>query len=808
MAQAASQTELMSALSNREPTIQITAGFTIASQINISYPVKLESTGDPSFPLLKDRTHAGYLFRIMDGGSLTLENVILDGNSAAHPADASENRSLILVTGGTLILLGNTVIRSNNSYLGGGGICLKSSPTSPNTLSIRGSARVTDCFSRTSGGGIMIASENNQDNYTITQNAVIDGNQAAEGGGCFLSCAGTPVSVYLEGASITDNTAGTGGGLYLLTDSGGSLTITRSTITGNRAEGEASGSGGGIFMQNTSAEAGLTVLLNGSSLEQNTAAAHAGGLALYGGGGSFSFRITESSIADNRAAKEGGGLLVSNSGTGLLSFIQASVINNTAGGSGGGINYANAGSRLLTTFILTGSDFSGNTAGGEGGGMRLTSGSGSLITSLTDCIVNANTAQGNSGGGIWNGGANNVLTIDGNTAVTQNITETGNGGGICFTCKNGTVYLSGSAQITYNLADFKASGPGGHGGGICLVPGVINIQDQAVIGFNRAGKYGGGISAAENSRIHVTGGILSGNRSEAFGGGLWIHGDSTAVITGGSFTGNAAPYGGDIYNDAYLYVSEDRTLSDGVCIAGRRSVIRLKNALTGSSLIRLERSAYITTNAEGIPVVAGEADREYPVLSQTDAAAFLKPEDGFEGWDIQLSDDRTHVLLAPVLYQIHYENLMGSDQQNPDIYTIESPDIRLLPPSPLPGYRFLGWFKTLSGGNEITVIPHGSNGDLTLYAVWEKITSEYTITFCGNACCPEACSIPGPVTVSAEESIFLPDLQPRRRGYAFCGWNTDSCGNGEYFRPGEMLSTLQENLELYAIWKRKRFFWF
>lgn len=903
MAQAASQTELMSALNNHEPTIQITSGFSVASQINITYTVRLESASGQLFTLSRSSSYPAYLFRVRGGGSLTLDNIVLDGSSSAHPADVPENRSLILVTGGSLELLGDTVIRNNNSYLEGGGIYLKSSADFSNALSISGNVQVTGCYSRTSGGGVMIASENAGDSISITGNVAIDGNQAASGGGilyrcyspdagaslsigdqvrltgnsasatgggisfsgyregggvsssltfsggavisgnsavhgagiyfysanagdqmtlqdisisqntasqngggCYMTSVGVPGGIVLEGASITDNTAGTGGGIYFLTNAGGTLSVSRGTVTGNRAAGGDAGTGGGIWIQNTSTDTGVTVLINGSSLEQNTASAHAGGIALYGGGGAFSFRITESSITDNQAGKEGGGLVVANSGTGTLSFIQASVLNNTAAGSGGGIYYANTGSGVLTTFILSNSDFSGNTAGYEGGGMRLTSGSGSLITSLTDCTVNANTARDNSGGGIWNGGADNVLTLDGTSSVTQNSTGTGNGGGIYFNSENGSIYLSDNTQVSYNLAE-APGGFGGHGGGICLVPGTLNIQDQTVLGFNRAGKYGGGISASGSSRINISGGILHGNHSASFGGGIWIHDGSTAVITGGSFSGCQAPYGGDIYNDSHLYLSGDRIFADGVYLENRRSVIQLRNALTGTPLIQLESSDYVTPNREGIPIVVGEADRDYPVLSQRDADAFQKPVNGFGGWQIRLSDDHTQILLAPVLYQIHYENLMGSEQPNPDTYTVETPDIELLPPSPLPGYRFLGWFDALSGGNEITAIPRGSTGDITLYARWETAVPEYLLTFCGNACRPEACCIPDPITFSSGESILLPDLIPKRRGYLFCGWNTAPHGDGECFHPGEMLYALRHSLTLYAVWKRRWLFW-
>lgn len=54
---------------------------------------------------MKDTSYFAYLFRVQNGGSLTLKNIILDGDKDNHPMDNQNNRSLIFVTGGTLVLM-------------------------------------------------------------------------------------------------------------------------------------------------------------------------------------------------------------------------------------------------------------------------------------------------------------------------------------------------------------------------------------------------------------------------------------------------------------------------------------------------------------------------------------------------------------------------------------------------------------------------------------------------------------------------------------------------------------------------------
>lgn len=154
MVQVSNQTQLLAALASQDLVIQVIDDFAIATQINILYPVTIESlTAAAPFTLTKDSSYFTYLFRVQNGGVLTLQNIILDGDKENHPIDNQNNRSLIYVTGGTLNLLDGSVLRNNNAYLEGGGIYLNRNEAYPNTLSMKGNALITGCYSRTNGGG-------------------------------------------------------------------------------------------------------------------------------------------------------------------------------------------------------------------------------------------------------------------------------------------------------------------------------------------------------------------------------------------------------------------------------------------------------------------------------------------------------------------------------------------------------------------------------------------------------------------------------------------------------------------------------
>ncbi|MFZ1640435.1 MAG: Calx-beta domain-containing protein [Candidatus Contendobacter sp.] len=253
------------------------------------------------------------------------------------------------------------------------------------------------------------------------------------------------VTVTLDGLTLQDGYAPNGGGAI---HSQGTLTVSRSTLVGNRAEDLSHGSyanGGAIYNEggmltvtdstlsgNTSpfGSAGAigntgTATLRNSTVSDNTA---------WGGGGGIwnwnTMDITGSTLSSNTAS-EGGGIentgtltvtdstLLGNSsgcgggiGTGnSLTVINSALINNTAlssGCGGGGIQTFPGG-----TVIVTNSTLSGNTAVLSGGGIN-----GHIALSVTNCTLTGNSA--NYGGGI-----NGQLITIGNSLVAGNIAPNG-----------------------------------------------------------------------------------------------------------------------------------------------------------------------------------------------------------------------------------------------------------------------------------------------------------------------------------------------------------------------------------------------
>ena len=101
MAQVSNESELSAALAGTDPSIQLTADIPVTNQLEVGRDVTISSLFPDVFALTK-AGHSQNLFRVASGASLHLNNIILDGDMASHPASDSANRSLICVNGGSL----------------------------------------------------------------------------------------------------------------------------------------------------------------------------------------------------------------------------------------------------------------------------------------------------------------------------------------------------------------------------------------------------------------------------------------------------------------------------------------------------------------------------------------------------------------------------------------------------------------------------------------------------------------------------------------------------------------------------------
>ena len=475
------------------------------------------------------------------GSTLNIINSTINNNTANRAGGGIEGNA----TAGTSFITLTDVSLNNNTVFtspgNGGGLHM----TGPGTVNVN-FGTVNNNNAGAEGGGLWNGSGTMTINGTIIDGNTASGAAADNGGGGIYQLNGGTLIVQ-NGATISNNiangTAGSGGGI--LSDVGASLTVSNSSIIGNRANR----AGGGI-----EAVASTTTTLNNVTLNNNNVGVSPAVAAPGNGGG---FHITGSgnatinggTVNNNIAAAEGGGLW---NGSGTMSVSGTTIDGNTASGNnadnGGGGLYNQVGTLNVTNATVSNNNANGTL--GLGGGI-LNDGATLLVSNST---VSNNTSK-LKGGGIAT--TNGTVTVNSNSAITSNISQgavapTEGGGGIYIAA--GTVNLT-NASVSLN----KAITGAGSGGGIFNFAGTLNATGSSIT-QNISNRAGGGIEAAAGTTTTLNNVSLNGNNtgviaagataaSPGNGGGFHITGAGNATVTGGTNNMNtAAQEGGALWN--------------------------------------------------------------------------------------------------------------------------------------------------------------------------------------------------------------------------------------------------------------------
>ena len=655
------ETELNSALSTEQSLIQLTEDFEInGSTIKITYEVTINGN---NHILTRGVQSKEALFIVESKGKLTLQSVVVDGNKQpGNPVG-----SLIQLNGGTLKLTHGVILR-NNYAREGGAVYVNGSSEWSNSFIMQDDAVITGCESNTFGGGVFAAVrepetpdaiiiegrsqlKNNGAKYGgavaincyeseksavsishihLRGDVILSGNQAVEGGGGLYvgNFAGkeesfrcdAPIQFKVEeNVQIIDNTVEeNGGGIYVLsTNPKDQVQIAKQVVLkGNRAK-----NGGGLYV--CAANGGSDLIVEGTIL-LNHAEIHGGGIC---------YKITNQGKEINNPDSDN-----------LIHIKGADILSNYAGISGGGIlcNNIVENSRAVVTFGMDGGNISNNQADNSGGGIcRI--GFGKFLMRLNSGVIGeqgdyeGNSAAKNSGGGIFfrcreqqediliekdmricgnyaglHGGG--IYTFDDGCVnftlnggeVSQN-TAAGNGGGIFYQSSSENNFLKlKSGNIEHNDAY--------HGGGVYILNGKFEAEEQVNITENTALQNGGGIAVVTLKKGVIKGGIIEKNRAR-YGGGIHLKDRSIVYCTDVLVKGNEAEKGGGIYNsESYIelidaQVKENEAEKGGGIYNNGSSVVHADFYLKGKTSISGNKSKYCgggiyNTNAAGFVTIS------------------------------------------------------------------------------------------------------------------------------------------------------------------------------------------------------------
>lgn len=422
-----------------------------------------------------------------NAGSLHLDGVRLEGNVAEGPGASG---GAVLNTG--RLLVESSVLTGNSATRAGGAIEANAGTT---TVSRSTLSNNTTGPTPGNGGALHLTGAGVVE---VDRSDIVGNIASAEGGGLWNSGSGT---MRVTRSDIEDNRASgdeaTNGGGGLFND-GGQLTVERSSIVGNLADG-AAGSGGGILNDQ-------------------------GDLV-----------VSRTSIRHNASNRAGGGI---ESNIGTTQIIQSRLLDNATGaapGNGGAFHITGAGEATVDR-----SSIERNTAASEGGG--LWNGSGTMVVTRSVLLDNVAGGDGadNGGGAMFNNGG--VLQIDRSWAL-GNVADgaSGSGGGI----------LNDQGEVSIDTSLIVANRSSRAGGGVEANVGSTSIV-SSVLGFNSTGAAPGNGGA-----VHLTGAgdvtidrtkVLL-NAADAEGGGVWNSATGTTTVTRSLVTANRAPDGPDLFND-------------------------------------------------------------------------------------------------------------------------------------------------------------------------------------------------------------------------------------------------------------------
>lgn len=437
--------------------------------------------------------------------TLTLEDVIFDGNTATYGGELYVRDSNTMVTDaqflgasgarngggyyqyrGTSTLSGVTVSSYHVSGEGGGLYVYGGD------LSLIDSSVLTH-NTAVNGGGLYFSGGSKDDLLFIDDSLFVRNMSTTYGGGLLIT---GPLTAYIASSEFDSNSSNNsnagGGGAYISVGTGGDLTMTGLEVMNNVSNGSC----GGMLL---SLAASTTAKVSDSVWHDNIGAVDGGGLCYYSS--STSASLERSTFDNNSAGYNGGGLYAG----GVVKAVvkNVSVRHNAAGNQGGGVylaggtlqdsdiasNQAYDGGGLATTGAtnLTRVQLLQNDADRWGGGLFMGSGT-STVRSL---LVSNNTAV-QTGGGIflYDGSGGSIL----NATVSQNRSWINAGG----------IYLSGltSMALSSSIIAFN-SAPDGGSNVMCQDSTACNLTDMLL--FNppedKLAMYGLTEFALQNNRI-------------------------------------------------------------------------------------------------------------------------------------------------------------------------------------------------------------------------------------------------------------------------------------------------------------------
>ncbi|CAN5121079.1 hypothetical protein BH11PLA2_BH11PLA2_17010 [soil metagenome] len=356
-------------------------------------------------------------------GTLTVQNGSVIGGTSAADQNFNSNTGTttgqsagIGSNGAATITINNSTVAFNSSSGFAGGIGGTTANVSIlNNSQIRGNTAVQ-------GGGIALSASGAKLTITGSTLAQNVGTSTAfnTGGGAVRWAGGTTNPLTVTNSVVTGNTTAAYGGAFYLTNanSGSTLTINQSTVSGNISNGTSAAGGGAIYAYASGATVNVNV--NNSTLSGNRSFGSSGGGVIYAYQGNANVTISNSTLFGNTSTN--GSVFRTNSSTHSIALYNSTVVGNVSTAASGSAFRTSS----TTSLILDSTVVGGNTSSAD-----------AVETNFTGTYgtITANNSAWPSGTGPTGTlvGANNVTTFAYTDFKLDTALAANNGGGTALT---------------------------------------------------------------------------------------------------------------------------------------------------------------------------------------------------------------------------------------------------------------------------------------------------------------------------------------------------------------------------------------
>ena len=357
-----------------------------------------------------------------------------------------------------------------------------------------------------------------------------------------------------DGATIRNNTSGTGGGV---TAAAGTTVEMNGTaaVSYNHAGTGAVQAGGGVHIN--SGTTGGTFTMNGGTISHNTVGPRGSTTGTGGGGGLFVQGNTNVTLNDGATISHnelwstndhGAGVRIHNGNAGHCVNVDMNTVGSRPNGLAGRYPFTMNPGAVISDNVIGWEGMTATNVSSGGAGVAIT-GTPAFIMNGGDIVRNTILRGGGGGGGVL---------FSGTSAHVQHFTM--NDGNISY-----NRVLGGGATGTGGGGVHFVSGTEPQRAWMWLLGGAISHNEEAafVTSVTRRDMGGGGVALRASSNVHVhIANEVSHNRSNTAGGGFFItgpmHGEHNVyVMPGAQIAHNfAGRDGGGIYKLQGGYTQE------------------------------------------------------------------------------------------------------------------------------------------------------------------------------------------------------------------------------------------------------------